>query len=156
MKFVIIGAGQAGATAAAKLRELQPDSQITLIGDEPAPPYQRPPLSKAYLKGELPLERMFLRPERFYSEHRIDLRTGVEVQALHTAARSVVLKDGTTLDYDAALLATGSAAIALPDAITGGLAGIFAMRGLADADRLRDQAETWAQGAGRWRRVHRA
>lgn len=139
MKFVIIGAGQAGATAAAKLRELQPDSQITLIGDEPAPPYQRPPLSKAYLKGELPLERMFLRPERFYSEHRIDLRTGVEVQALHTAARSVVLKDGTTLDYDAALLATGSAAIALPDAITGGLAGIFAMRGLADADRLRDR-----------------
>jgi 3-phenylpropionate/trans-cinnamate dioxygenase ferredoxin reductase component len=74
--IVVIGAGQAGASLVAKLRTLGFDGPLTLIGDEPVPPYQRPPLSKKYLLGEMALERLFLRPESFYAEHGIALRLG--------------------------------------------------------------------------------
>ena len=73
---IVIGAGQAGASVAAKLRSLGHDGAITLIGEEPSPPYQRPPLSKAYLLGEMEEERLWLRGPEFYAEHDITLRTG--------------------------------------------------------------------------------
>ena len=74
---IVVGAGQAGASCVAKLRNDGFDGKITMFGSEPVPPYQRPPLSKSYLMGDMALERLFLRPESFYSENNIDLRTKV-------------------------------------------------------------------------------
>ena len=79
---VVIGAGQAGSSCVAKLRNAGFGGQVTLIGAEPVPPYQRPPLSKAYLLGDMALERLFLRPESFYAEHDIDLRLGATVTGI--------------------------------------------------------------------------
>ncbi len=74
--YVVVGAGQAGQALVAKLRALDAAARITLIGDEPAPPYQRPPLSKKYLLGEMEVERLYLRPRAWYDEQRIELRLG--------------------------------------------------------------------------------
>ncbi len=129
--FVIVGAGQAGASLVARLRTGGFDGRITLIGEEPAPPYQRPPLSKGYLLGDTSRERLFLRPERFYPENDIDLRTGTAVSAIDTAARTVTLGD-EVLGYDALALTTGSRPRHLPAAIGGDLGGVHVVRTLAD------------------------
>lgn len=102
---IIAGAGQAGCSAAVKLRNLGYDKPITLLGAEPHPPYQRPPLSKAYLLGEMPRDRLFLRPEAFYAEQDISLRLGKEITAVSTADRRVACGSGT-LPYDHLILAT--------------------------------------------------
>src|SRR5690606_37882078 len=107
MDVVIVGAGQAGAAAAAKLRALAPEARITLLGAEPAAPYQRPPLSKGYLLGEMPLERLMLRAPDFWDLQRIDLRTGVEVTSIDRAAKAVETTQGR-FPYDHLILATGS------------------------------------------------
>jgi len=86
---VVIGAGQAGCALTAKLRNAGFDGKITLIGEEPVPPYQRPPLSKAYLLGEMEEERLYLRPLEFYAENAIDLRMGAAVEAVDVAAKTV-------------------------------------------------------------------
>ena len=133
---VVIGAGQAGASLVAKLRTEGFDGQITLIGAEPVPPYQRPPLSKAYLLGEMEEERLYLRPAAFYADHAIALRTSTTATAIDPAARTVTLSDGETLAYDALALTTGSSPRRLPATIGGDLAGVLTMRDLADADRM--------------------
>lgn len=133
---VIIGAGQAGAACAAKLRALKLDGDITMIGDEPSPPYQRPPLSKAYLLGDIEQERLWLRSTEFWAEHRIDLRLGQPISAIDTSARQLQLGD-ERLSYDELVLATGSAPRHLPAAIGGDLDGVFTVRTLADVDRMR-------------------
>jgi 3-phenylpropionate/trans-cinnamate dioxygenase ferredoxin reductase subunit len=133
---VVVGAGQAGCALCAKLRAEGFDGQITLLGEEPVPPYQRPPLSKAYLMGEMELERLFLRPAAFYADHAIALRTGTRVGGINTAARTVTLSGGEVLSYDALALTTGSRPRRLPAAIGGDLAGVLVMRDLADADRM--------------------
>jgi 3-phenylpropionate/trans-cinnamate dioxygenase ferredoxin reductase component len=133
---VVIGAGQAGASLVAKLRSEGFDGQITLIGQEPVPPYQRPPLSKAYLLGEMEEERLYLRPAAFYADHAIGLRTSTTATAIDPAARTVTLSDGEILTYDALALTTGSRPRRLPAAIGGDLAGVLTMRDLADADRM--------------------
>ncbi|SMO96188.1 NAD(P)/FAD-dependent oxidoreductase [Paracoccus laeviglucosivorans] len=133
---VIIGAGQAGAACAAKLRALKFDGEITMIGDEPSPPYQRPPLSKAYLLGDIEQERLWLRSAEFWAEHRINLRLGQPVSAIDTSARQLQLGD-ERLSYDELVLATGSAPRLLPAAIGGDLDGVFTVRTLADVDRMR-------------------
>lgn len=135
-RIVIIGAGHAGGTAAALLRQYGHEGPITLIGEEPAAPYQRPPLSKAWLKGEADLEALLLRPEVFYPEHDITLRTGVTAEAIDPAARTVALSDGTTEPYDSLILATGSQArkLVLPGADRPEL---LELRTLADAERLK-------------------
>lgn len=133
--IVVIGAGQAGASLVAKLRALGHAGPVTLIGDEPVPPYQRPPLSKKYLLGEMALERLFLRPESFYAEHGIDLRLGRPVTAIDPAARLVRLGDAT-LDYDQLVLTTGAEPRRLPGAIGGDLAGVHVVRRLADIDAM--------------------
>jgi len=132
---VVIGAGQAGASCVAKLRNGGFEGRITLIGAEPAPPYQRPPLSKAYLMGDMPMERLFLRPEAFYAEHEIDLRLGTEVSAIDVAAQKVTAGDDV-LAYNHLVLATGSVPHRLPAAIGGDLDGVFVVRDLADVDAM--------------------
>jgi 3-phenylpropionate/trans-cinnamate dioxygenase ferredoxin reductase component len=87
-RIMVIGAGQAGASLVAKLRALGHGGPITLVGEEPVPPYQRPPLSKAYLLGEMARERLFLRPESFYAEQGITLRLGAPVTAIDRAAQA--------------------------------------------------------------------
>ncbi len=132
---VVIGAGQAGSSCVAKLRNSGFEGQITLIGSEPVPPYQRPPLSKAYLMGEMALERLFLRPEVFYADQDIDLRMGTTVQAIDRAAKTVMLVD-EVLGFDDLVFATGSVPRRLPAAIGGALQGVHVVRDLADVDAM--------------------
>lgn len=132
---IVIGAGQAGASCVAKLRNGGFEGKVTLIGAEPVPPYQRPPLSKAYLMGDMTLERLFLRPESFYAEHDIDLRLGRMVEAIDPAAQTVTV-NGDTLSYDDLVLTTGSEPNRLPAAIGGELDGVYLVRDLADTDAM--------------------
>ncbi|WP_116085038.1 NAD(P)/FAD-dependent oxidoreductase [Tropicimonas sp. IMCC34011] len=134
--IVVIGAGQAGAALVAKLRAEGYDGRLTLVGEEPAPPYQRPPLSKGYLLGKLDRERLFLRPESYYADKDIDLRMSARVVAIDRDARHVLLEGGERLPYDALALTTGSTPKTLPEAMGGRIAGVFTMRSLADADAL--------------------
>lgn len=142
-QIVIIGAGQAGSALAAKLRGLGFEGDLTLIGAEPVPPYQRPPLSKAYLLGEMAQERLYLRPEAFYADQGITLRLGTEVTGIDPAARQVHLA-GETLGYDQLALTTGSLPRRLPAAIGGALEGVFTVRDLRDVDAM---APRFVEGA---------
>lgn len=134
-RIVVVGAGQAGAALVARLRGLGHDGAITLVGDEADPPYQRPPLSKKYLTGEMPRERLYLRPAAFYADHGIDLRTGAAVTALDAGARTVAV-GGEVLGFDALALTTGAVPRRLPGAMGGDLAGVFTVRTLADVDAM--------------------
>jgi 3-phenylpropionate/trans-cinnamate dioxygenase ferredoxin reductase subunit len=135
---VIVGAGHAGGTLAALLRQYGHVGPITMIGDEPIPPYQRPPLSKAWLKGEADAESLALKPLEFYAENNIDFRPNVRAVKLERSARKVQLSDGSAVGYDFLVLATGARAIALP--IPGAdLAGVLFLRTAADAESLKAQ-----------------
>ncbi len=133
--IVVIGAGQAGASLVAKLRNSGFDGDVTLIGAEPAPPYQRPPLSKAYLLGEMELERLYLRPEHFYADNNITLRLNTHVDAIDTGTREVVIGD-ERVSYDQLALTTGSVPRHLPAAIGGALDGVHVVRTLQDVDKM--------------------
>jgi len=135
-RIVIIGAGQAGAQAIATLRAEGFDGALALVGDEPFLPYQRPPLSKAYLQGKFERERLFLKPEAFYSEAKCEVLTGIAAAAIDRAKKIVALADGRALPYDKLLLATGSRVrkIKVPGA---DLPGVHYLRSIADVDRLR-------------------
>ncbi|MBW6505369.1 MAG: FAD-dependent oxidoreductase [Rhodobacteraceae bacterium] len=132
---VIVGAGQAAASLAAKLRVLGYDAAITILGEEPVAPYQRPPLSKAYLLGQMPLDRLLLRSPEFWVEQRIDLRLGARVDAIDRAAK-VVRFGSEAMPYDTLVLAAGAAPRRLPASIGGDLAGMHVVRNLADVDAL--------------------
>ncbi|MFE9082600.1 NAD(P)/FAD-dependent oxidoreductase [Brevundimonas sp. NPDC003935] len=135
-KVLIIGAGHAGGSAAALLRQYGFEGEIVLAGEEAAAPYQRPPLSKAWLKGEAGLEDLLLRPESFYTEQNIDLRTGVTATAVDAAAKTVTFADDVVEPYDILILATGSMArkLAIPGADRPDL---LELRTLEDAERLK-------------------
>lgn len=133
--IVVIGAGQAGCSLVAKLRKQGFDGQITMVGEEPVPPYQRPPLSKAYLLGEMGRERLFLRPESFYAEQDIALKLGRPVGAIDPADRTVTVVE-EVIGWDQLALTTGAVPRRLPAAIGGDLEGVFAIRTLADIDAL--------------------
>jgi len=133
--YVIIGAGQAGASLAFKLRSLGFDGQISLLGEEDTPPYQRPPLSKKYLLGELTKERLFLKPPQSYEDAHIDLRLNCTVTAIDPAAKTITA-DGQTLPYDQLALTTGSVPRNLPSAIGGALDGVYPVRTLTDVDAM--------------------
>lgn len=137
-KVVVIGAGQAGAAVVAKLRALGHQDEIVLIGDEPAPPYQRPPLSKAYLMGEMEEERIWLRGAEFYADNNITLRLGQPVLAIDPTAKTISLGQ-ETVEYDELVLTTGSTPRKLPAAIGGLLDGVFTVRTLADVDAMRPE-----------------
>jgi 3-phenylpropionate/trans-cinnamate dioxygenase ferredoxin reductase subunit len=135
-RIVIVGAGQAAAQAVDTLRRKGFKDSIVLVGDEPHVPYQRPPLSKKYLAGALEAERLLIRPAHFYSDHGIDLRLGRRVSEIDRSAKRVGLDDGTTLDYDSLLLATG----ARPRGLTcpgSSLPGVHFLRTLTDVDGIR-------------------
>lgn len=134
--IIVVGAGQAGAVLVEKLRAQGYDGALTLIGAEPVPPYQRPPLTKKYLTGELAIERLFLRPEAVYADQDITLRLSTRVAGIDRAARRVLLEGGESLAYDQLALTTGSAPRRLPPALGGDLAGVYVARDLADADAM--------------------
>ena len=141
--FVIVGASLAGATAAATLRGEGFDGRIALIGAEPLAPYERPPLSKEYLRGEQPLEDAFVRPPEWYAEQEIDARFGTRAVQIDVREREVVLAGGERIAFDRLLMATGSRNRSL-DAPGAGLPGVFDLRHADDADRIK---EAVGQGA---------
>ena len=132
---IAIGAGQAGSSFAAKLRNAGFEGEITLIGEEPVPPYQRPPLSKAYLLGELDEERLYLRPAAFYDDQKITLRLGHPVKAIDAQAQTVSVGDDV-INYDHLVFTTGSTPRRLPASIGGTLGGVHVVRSLADVDGM--------------------
>ncbi len=133
---VVVGAGHAGGSAVAMLRQYGWTGAVTLLGEEPLPPYQRPPLSKAWLKGEADGDSLLLRPARFYPDQDIALHLSTRVAAIDRAARRVRLADGRMLAYDHLILALGSRARRIP--LPGiDLAGVLELRTAADADRLK-------------------
>ncbi|PLS23020.1 NAD(P)/FAD-dependent oxidoreductase [Neptunicoccus cionae] len=139
---VVVGAGQAGSSCVAKLRNSGFDGKITLIGSETAPPYQRPPLSKAYLLGEMELDRLYLRPLSFYEDQTIDIRLGATVDAVDPAGKTVTV-DGSALEYDELVLTTGSHPRRLPASVGGDLDGVYVVRTLTDVDSM---APEFAEG----------
>lgn len=133
--IVIVGAGQAGASLAAKLRSLGYAGNLTMIGAEPVPPYQRPPLSKGYLLGKMGLERLYLRAPSFWEAKGVTLKLGTEVTAINRAAKTLHVS-GKTLPYEQLVLATGALPRRLPAVIGGDLRGVYAIRTLADVDAM--------------------
>jgi NADPH-dependent 2,4-dienoyl-CoA reductase/sulfur reductase-like enzyme len=148
---VIAGAGQAGFQTAASLRQDGFAGRIVIIGDEPGLPYQRPPLSKAYLMGKTTAEALTFRPEKFFADNRIELIAQTRVTAIDRTNKRVALSSGGALDYDHLVLALGAHNRTLP--IPGAdLDGVFGLRTLADADAigamLADAHEVVVAGAG--------
>ncbi|HET9163298.1 MAG TPA: FAD-dependent oxidoreductase [Solirubrobacterales bacterium] len=136
--FIIVGASLAGAKAAEELRERGFDGRVLLIGSESERPYERPPLTKDYLRGESDRESIFVHEEDFYARHEISLLADTTVSAIDPAKASVTLQDGRELGYDRLLLTTGAEPrrITVPGAE---LEGIHYLRTLADCDLLRDR-----------------
>jgi 3-phenylpropionate/trans-cinnamate dioxygenase ferredoxin reductase subunit len=132
---VIIGAGLAGAKAAEQLREHGFSGRIVLLGAEPELPYERPPLSKDYLRGESPREKAHALPDGYYAEHDIDLRTSTTAERIDTRSREVALADGDRVAFDRLLIATGAEPrrLSVPGAE---LEGVHYLRDFADADAI--------------------
>ena len=135
-EVLIVGAGQAGAQVAITLRQLGFSGSITLAGAEPDPPYERPPLSKDYLAGERPAERLLLRPPSFWAERGIRLCCGVRIVEIDARARTARTDGGLTLGWDRLVWAAGGEARRL-DCPGAGLQGVHVIRTRADVDRLR-------------------
>ena len=135
-RVVIVGAGHAGGSAAALLRQYRWKGLITLIGAEPVPPYQRPPLSKAWLKGDSDLGSVLLRPAAFYAANDITLRLLSEATGIDRPNRALIVGTGERIIYDHLILATGARARAL--SVPGhNLAGVGELRTVADAEHLK-------------------
>lgn len=136
--FVIVGAGMAGAKAAETLREEGFDGRVVLVGAEPEPPYERPPLSKDYLRGEAERASFAVLDDGYYAEHDVELRVDCTAERLDPQANTVHLAGGETLAYDKLLIATGAQPNRL--GVRGGdLDGVLLLRTVADADALREQ-----------------
>ncbi|HET8575497.1 MAG TPA: FAD-dependent oxidoreductase [Methylomirabilota bacterium] len=138
-RFVIIGASLAGASAAAGLRELGFEGEIELIGAEPQLPYNRPPLSKGYLRGQERFEDQLVNPAGYYAEHRIELRLGLRATAIDPRRKIAEFEGGDQIAYDRLLVATGgrNRALSAPGAE---LPGVFQLRTVEDCDRIRAEA----------------
>jgi 3-phenylpropionate/trans-cinnamate dioxygenase ferredoxin reductase component len=143
-RVVIVGAGQAGAQTAISLRQLGFDGRITLLGDEPFPPYQRPPLSKKLMTGEMDVERTYIRSEAYYAKSGVDLLLGARAQAIDRARRTVLCEDGTALDYQFCVICTGTRARRL-DLRGSDLPGVFYLRTLEDCERIKAAVTTGAR-----------
>jgi len=135
-RLIIVGAGQAGFALAAKLRNLKDTRPITLIGAEETLPYQRPPLSKKYLMGEMSFERLLFRPEQWFKDNDVEVHLSSWVEKIDRTACEVVMQDGTRLGYETLALATGSTPRRLPASVGGDLDGVYTMRDKRDADLL--------------------
>ncbi len=139
--FVIVGASLAGAKAAEELRERGFDGRVVLVGTEPERPYERPPLTKDYLRGESDREKAYVHKAEYYEEHEIELITGATVTAVDPDAAKVTLDDGRELAYDRLLLTTGAEPRRLSSPGTD-LDGIYYLRTLADCDLLRERLDS--------------
>lgn len=135
---IIIGGGHAAGQVAASLRQEGYEGPVTVIGDEPHPPYQRPPLSKAYLAGEQGIEKVYLRPETFYESKNITLQKGVRVTAIDTEAQTVSTDSGESTPWEHLIIATGTRPRRLP--VPGAdLDGVHYLRTIADVDGIRSE-----------------
>jgi 3-phenylpropionate/trans-cinnamate dioxygenase ferredoxin reductase subunit len=134
--FIIVGGGMAGAIAAQTLREEGFDGRITLLGQEPNAPYERPPLSKDYLQGKADRDNIFVHPEQWYAENAVELSLGGAVTSLDPALRTVTTAAGTQLHYDKLLLATGSEPRRL-DMPGADLDGVYYLRNVEDSERIK-------------------
>jgi 3-phenylpropionate/trans-cinnamate dioxygenase ferredoxin reductase subunit len=138
-RIVIVGANLAGGAAATTLRGEGFDGPLTLIGAEPWPPYERPPLSKGYLRGEEPRDKAFLHPEAWYRDHDVELLLGIRAAKVDSAGRTVELETGEALPFDKLLIATGGRNRRLrAEGLE--LEGIRELRTIEDADRIREDA----------------
>jgi len=133
---VIVGAGQAGYSTASILRKQGYEGSIKLLGNEKFPPYQRPPLSKKYLLGQMKPERLLLRKEQFYSENAIDFESGSSVESIDLESRQLHTSSGS-LSFENAVLATGSSPLSLPASMGGELEGVYSIRSIVDIDNIR-------------------
>jgi 3-phenylpropionate/trans-cinnamate dioxygenase ferredoxin reductase subunit len=136
---VIIGAGQAGFAVAAKLRALKDTRPITIIGAEDVLPYQRPPLTKKYLLGEMSFDRLLFRPEHWYQDNDVEIRLSTWAEQIKRDTKQIILQDGSKLDYGTLVLTTGSTPRKLPAAIGGDLEGVYVARDKRDADLLAEE-----------------
>jgi 3-phenylpropionate/trans-cinnamate dioxygenase ferredoxin reductase subunit len=137
--YVVVGANLAGGTAAAELREQGFDGRVVLIGEEPLAPYERPPLSKEFLRGEQHLEDGFVRPPGWFEEHDVETRFGVRAERIDTSGRVVALADGEEIAYDRLLVATGCRNRRFP--IPGlDLEGVLDLRTAQDCERIKQAA----------------
>jgi 3-phenylpropionate/trans-cinnamate dioxygenase ferredoxin reductase subunit len=135
-QFIIVGGGLAGALAAETLREEAFDGRITLLGEEPQRPYERPPLSKDYLQGKADRDTIFAHPEPWYADHAVELCLGTAVTSLDPAARTVTTASDVQLGYDKLLLTTGSTprCLSVPGA---DLDGVHYLRSVDDSERIK-------------------
>jgi 3-phenylpropionate/trans-cinnamate dioxygenase ferredoxin reductase component len=143
-RYVIVGGGLAGGKAVEGIREVDNEGPIALVTQEPHRPYQRPPLSKGVLTGKRAEEVVYLNAEAYYTEHKAALLTGVRATGVDREAQTVTLSDGRVLRYEVLLLATGGRARRLP-LPRNELDGIFTLRTLEDARRIREMAKPGKQ-----------
>lgn len=138
---VVVGAGQAGGELATTLRQRGWSGDVTLVGDEPIPPYQRPPLSKGFLLGKVSREQLYLKPAATYERFDIAMRLGTQVETIDRASKTLVLGDSSRLPYDRLVLATGGRArrLTLPGIDMDRLDNLFTLRRIDDVDALRPQ-----------------
>ena len=134
--LIVVGGGQASVSLVSKLRALGDDRPVTLISEEPLVPYQRPPLSKKYMMGEMDIERLFLRPERWYTENNIALRLGLCVNSIDRVTKTIETSSGERLKYDRLALTTGSSPRKLPKQILNAWNGIYSIRSVSDIDDM--------------------
>lgn len=138
-RVVIVGGGQAAVSAALRLRAGGFQGSIDILAEEKSLPYQRPPLSKKYLKGELEEDRLYLRPKQIYDEQKIAIHLGKQAVFIDRVAHKVMTGGNQKIPYDKLILATGSTPRRLPAAIGGDMENVYTFRSLADADVLREK-----------------
>lgn len=152
MKTLVIGGSHAALALAAELRKLSPEAEITLVSADPELPYQRPPLSKAYMSQKVSFDQILFRPADWYETNRIALKNGMRVETIDREKKTATLSDGETLSYDHLVFATGARPRRLPAAIGGTLPNVFVMRDLSDAHdlmaRMQDGARLVVIGGG--------
>lgn len=139
--IIVVGAGQAAASFVSRHKTLAAkglgnNESLVLVGEESVPPYQRPPLSKAYMSGELERERLFIRPEEWYQHQAIKTLYETQVESIDRSLKQIKTSNGNTLDYDKLILCTGASPMSLPTSIGGDLAGVFCLRNIADVEAM--------------------
>ncbi len=137
--IVIVGAGQAAASFISRHVALGNQTPVVLLGEESHPPYQRPPLSKKYLLGELEQERLLIRPADWYNEHGIDTRYDTRAASIDRTGKTVTTTAGETISYSKLVICTGSSARELPAALGGDLPGVFTLRSIQDIGQMQPQ-----------------
>ncbi|MEM8652366.1 MAG: FAD-dependent oxidoreductase [Pseudomonadota bacterium] len=140
--IIVIGGGQAAASLVAKIRQSDTESHITIVSEENAFPYQRPPLSKKYATGEMDAEQLLLRPAEWYEQNNVNCHLNTKVEQIDRENRRVVISDGNLLSYDKLAIVTGSRARRLPEDIGGNLEGVYVLRDLADADEFANEMQS--------------